>query len=367
MDYPFQSIHLNEREIPLSEIVSDTVVPGNDFERHTLCFIRDWLSGRQDFPIQTSGSTGTPKQIVITRDQMIASATATAQALSLRKGDNALICLDTRFIAGQMMLVRCFNTGMSIRAVTPSANPLADESRRRFIDFVALVPYQVHSIMRTEGASVMESIRNVIVGGSALSEEDEDELRSVSSSCGIYVTYGMTETISHIALRRVNGLAKSLLYKALPGIRLETDHRSCLIVDCPYISAKVVTNDVVRLVDATTFGWLGRFDNVINSGGIKVHPEAVEKEIEPHLRRCNLHGRFVISAVSDPVWGEKVVLVIEGDPLASQVEEEVLRNLQAQMARFSAPKSIYTMRLLPVTESGKINRREIIGMLSKQL
>jgi o-succinylbenzoate---CoA ligase len=364
MDYPFQSIQLNDREIPISAIVSGHVKALNDFEFHTLEFIRDWYNGREKFLLTTSGSTGEPKPISITRTQMIASAVATANALSLQGGGEALICLDTRYIAGKMMLVRCFISGLHIRAVTPTANPLWNVGWGKNIHFVALVPYQLHAILESEERTKLDSIENIIVGGAPLTSGDLDRLSSYS--CNVFLTYGMTETISHIALKRLNPKVADAFYKTLPGITVETDDRECLIIDCPYIRDKVVTNDIVRLIDSSTFMWLGRFDNVINSGGIKIHPEKLEDEIGPIIKGLNLHARFLISSVPDLGLGERLVLILETDRLEDSQKSKIIEELAKLLPRFKVPKDIYTVVSLPETENGKINRRQLKNLLSKR-
>jgi o-succinylbenzoate---CoA ligase len=363
MDYPFQSIQLNDREIPISKIIADQVDSQNDFEFHTLEFIRDWYNGRNEFLLTTSGSTGEPKAISITRAQMIASAVATAQALSLQTGRVALVCLDTRFIAGKMMLVRCFMSGLFIHAITPSANPLYNFTWGNNIHFVALVPYQLHTILNSRENAKLNSVDNIIVGGAPLAATDVSRL--LPYSCRVFLTYGMTETISHIALKRISPVADDF-YKTLPKVTLETDDRACLIIHCPYIRDKVITNDIVRLIDSTTFIWLGRFDNVINSGGIKLHPEILEEEFEPVLRPL-IHGRFVISSVPEPALGENLVLVLEQRALDDHQKGAILSGLSNVLPRFKVPKHIYAVDYLPETENGKINRRQLKNLLSRRL
>lgn len=365
MEYPFSSIHVNDRKVSFSQIVSGGAVAANAFEDSTFDFIRDWVTGRSEFFIQTSGSTGKPKTILITREQMIASATATALALSLKSKDTALVCLDTRYIAGRMMLVRCFTTGMAIRAITPSANPLEYVQNGESIHFAAFVPYQLHTILRSEQSARFAHIDTVIVGGAPLSREDEDLLQPLK--CRVFVTYGMTETISHIALRRVNGEERSKMYRALPGIGLELDSRSCLIVDCPYISGKLPTNDIVNLVGKATFEWLGRFDNVINSGGVKIHPEVLESALEPWIRELNLKGRFLVSALADAEWGEKVVLVLEEQSVDLKDKQQILNTLHSRLAKYHSPREILTQFPFPETSNGKVDRLELKRRINRGL
>lgn len=366
MDYPFQSIRLNGREVTLAEICSKTVFPQDDFERNTFDFIGKWFQGQVEFYLRTSGSTGTAKNILISRDQMIASATATAHALDLQRGMRAAVCLDTQFIAGQMMLVRCFNTGMSIDAVSPTADPLKSLGFETPVDFIALVPLQVQTILSsTSGRSNLSKVKTMIIGGAPLSQSEEDLLGQFPVRA--FMTYGMTETISHIALRRINGTSRSNAYTTLPGITVRTDERSCLIANCPYIRAEVVTNDLVRLVNNTSFEWIGRVDNVINSGGLKIAPEVLEAQIVLIFSEMKMNGRFIISSMPDATLGEKVVLVLEGSDLKKGENDRIMHILQESLPKYHAPRLVASLSAFPLTPTGKINRREVRALLSKNL
>ncbi len=206
MQYPYTTLYVNGREETLEAIRTGTAIATSDFEHHTFAFIREWLSGATDFEISTSGSTGIPKRITITREQMIASATLTQDTIGLKTGQNALICLDTRYIAGRMMVVRCFVTGMHIIALDPTANPCNELPENIPIHFAALVPYQVHEIVRSAVAHKLSNIDNIIIGGAALDTDTQRYLQSFRGTC--YATYAMTETLSHIALQPLNGVQK---------------------------------------------------------------------------------------------------------------------------------------------------------------
>jgi o-succinylbenzoate---CoA ligase len=364
MDYRFRSIRLNQREVLIADIMDGSVLCHDAFEESTTRFIKSWLSGGESFLLHTSGSTGPAKPIEIHRHQMEASAHATISALDLQPGSRALVCLDTRFIAGQMMLVRSLINDMEIEAVSPSANPLEERNWGKNIQFVAFVPYQLNVIVNSRQAAHLDRIEKIIIGGAPLSRPIEQALDKFR--CTAYMTYGMTETISHIALRAVNGARKTNLYTTLPGIRVSIDDRSCLIVDCPYIRDKVVTNDMVRLINATTFEWTGRFDNVINTGGVKVSAERVEETAEAVIRSFNLHGGFVISSMPDEVLGEKVVLVIEAKSLDKSIKEMILVELYSLLPRYYAPKELVTLDEFPLTSTGKTDRVQIRNLLSKR-
>jgi o-succinylbenzoate---CoA ligase len=364
VDYPFSSILLNGREVPILSILEGSELGRNAFEENALLFIRDWLQGVDTFFIETSGSTGIPKRIEIERWQMLESARATAQALQLQRGKKALLCLDPAFIAGKMMLVRSLEVGMGIQAVTPSANPLANLEWGNPIHFVAIVPYQLHGMLDSADAGKLNLLENVIIGGAAIPLALQDRLEDYPGA--FYATYGMTETISHIALQRLNGPSRSSEYHVLPGIGIATDERSCLIVDCPYTSGVVVTNDVVTLTSESTFEFVGRADNVINTGGVKLFPEQIEKKLENLLNRLNLHLRFAISALPDPRLGEKAVLVIETESLEKSKEDEILDFLRDQLPKFERPKGVFAVFPFPITATGKLDRRNLKQFLTEQ-
>jgi o-succinylbenzoate---CoA ligase len=364
MDYPFQSIDLNNREVFLKDILSDSVSFKDDFEKTTCFFIRDWFRGNEDFEISTSGSTGTPKRTIIKKNQMVANASATARALQLKTMDHAMVCVDTKYIAGQMMLVRCFVTGMSIHAVTPSANPLAAYNWGKNIHVVAFVPYQLSAILQSKHAAELSSITNVIVGGAPITEQLIQQLQSCK--CHAFATYGMTETISHIALRQLNGPEKSDYYKVLPGITIDVDHRSCLVIKTAYLPEKIITNDMVEIINSTSFKWLGRADNVINSGGVKVSPEQIEARIELVMKAVNLHLQYIVTSLPDPTLHEKIVVVIESEPIDNQFKETLLSEMSKVLERYQIPKDILSLPLFPRTQTGKTNRLEIKKLLSKQ-
>jgi O-succinylbenzoic acid--CoA ligase len=354
MTYPHASIWINGRQAAISDIVAGVELPRSDFETNTFTFIRDWLNGREEFRIRTSGSTGTPKVIAIRRDQMIASARMTAQALGLQEDDSALVCLDTKYIAGQMMLVRCFTTGMKILATDPVANPFHNVAETHTIDFTALVPYQVQEILHSGEVSRLDGVRNILIGGAALDEKTRSMLQIFRCRC--FVTYGMTETISHIALQRINGETPSSYFEALPGVSLRLDDRSCLVINAPHLIQAVITNDIAELIGPGKFRWTGRWDNVINSGGVKISPERLEEQIGEIFRRLAIDRRFYIAGVPDERLGNKVVLIVEGEPFLNEERTLLDLGMKENMSKLEIPKDVLTVKEFTFTETGKINR-----------
>ena len=363
MNYYHSKIRLNGREVGIDDILSEKTDAKTEFESSTFRFIRLWHSENDHFSIHTSGSTGTPKEIIIRRHQMEASASATIKALGLSQDDTALVCLDTNFIAGKMMLVRSFVAGMRIVAEDPSSNPFANIGDNR-ISFTAWVPLQLEEVLKSGEKNRLNFIRNVLVGGAAVSPETIHRISEMD--CNIIATYGMTETISHIALRRLNGKARQDHFETLPGVTVESDARGCLIINAFYLDQPLVTNDLVQVVSQTEFLWLGRYDNVINSGGIKLSPEVIEQMLEPLKPTINLHGRFIISAVNDLRLGERLVLVIEGSAKDTGRAPQQLEYLRTRLPKFHAPTQIVHLAAFPETKTGKINRTAIKIMLNSQ-
>ena len=304
-------------------------------------FCMEWLQGKPTFTLTTSGSTGAPKTIEVTRDQMIASAKKTINALALREGMTALICLDVNFIAGRMMIVRSLVAGMKMVVVEPSANPF--EGVKDKIDFAALVPYQMASSPESELAG------KIIVGGAPISFGLLSHIKKISSP--IFATFGMTETLSHIALQKLNGNDAQDFFEILEGIDISVDDRQCLVIKTDYLKDSIVTNDVVELINQKQFRWLGRWDNAINTGGVKVIPEKIEKDIHDHLTG----HRYFIAGFPHQQLGEQVGLVIEG-MLRKEEEESLREEMKKKLTRYELPKLILYCKEFSLTPTQKINR-----------
>jgi O-succinylbenzoic acid--CoA ligase len=353
---------LNDKSYSISDLRTGAYQANTSFEKSTLDFCNDWLNEKKYFEIRTSGSTGAPKKISFARKQLEASAELTADALQLKKDFNALICLDTKYIAGQMMLVRSFVTGMNIIAIESSANPFDAISKELKIDFVALVPYQVQAILNSTHSSRFNSIRKIIIGGAPLNTDVIKQLQSYS--CAFFATYGMTETISHIGLQKLNGKDRQTHFHPLRSIKLEKNERGCLVIHAPHVSKeKIVTNDLVELSNDQSFKIIGRWDNIINTGGVKISPEAVEEKIKKIFDELQLAYRFFVSGLPDEKLGTKVVLIIEGDPFTFDQQNSLERALKAQLAKYEIPKETKFVSDFIETETLKINRKETIKLL----
>lgn len=291
---------------------------------------------------------------------MEASAQLTIEALRLKQEMTSLICLDTKYIAGKMMLVRSLLNAMNIIAVEPDANPLKKTNQK--IDFAAFVPYQAEKIL-DESLEQLNQLQCAIIGGAAVSIGLRGEMQS--TTCPLYATYGMTETVSHIALQKLNGIDAQDFFQTQPGIKIDLDERGCLTIQANYLGKKpVITNDLVEIHTPTTFRWLGRIDNVINTGGIKVSPEKVESVFESLFYKRNLPNRLFVSSVSHLQLGQQVVLIVQGESLSNEAQQSLLKDASALLGKFEIPKRIFFTKKFIETLTGKIDRKETMKLMA---
>lgn len=345
------TLTLNSQTYTLEQITSslneEISLSINLWENHLFEFFKDWFNKSDVIQAQTSGSTGIPKTIFLNKESMIASAKLTNQYFGLKSKDTVLLCLSTNYIAGKMMVIRALVGDLNLVVIEPSSCPIIDQS----IDFAAMVPMQVETMLNsTTGMASMANISKLIIGGSAVSNLLESKLQTISTAC--FATYGMTETVSHIALRYLNGSNKSSEYQALESVWFEQDERECLIVHAPYINDKnLITNDIVRLKSKSTFEWCGRFDNVINSGGIKLFPEIIENKIVTCIDQ-----RFFISSKKDELLGDKAILVLEGESFSTAALQNLKVRLGTLLSPYEMPREIVFMPKFEETNSGKVKR-----------
>ncbi|MBT5996731.1 MAG: AMP-binding protein, partial [Candidatus Marinimicrobia bacterium] len=333
-------------------------------------FISEWYSSSDKIVLQTSGSTGKPKSISVKKEWMQNSAQLTEKTFGLKEGDTALLCMPMKYVAGKMMVVRALELGLDLKVVEPSSSPLKDIDGQ--IDFVAMVPLQLENSLND-----LDKVKTLIVGGGQVSQQLIEELQKISTQ--IFETYGMTETLTHVAIKPLNGPNRSDVFHALDGIQFGLDDRGCLVIHVPSIlslranppaggeawqshlntlnkeitslqpprndnsnsNATITSNDIVELIDDISFRWLGRYDNVINSGGVKIIPEGVESKLASAIS----NRRFFIAGLPDESLGEKVVLIIEGDEIALSFD---------LLEKHERPKEIYFIRNFVETGSGKI-------------
>lgn len=279
---------------------------------------------------------------------MVKSAQMTAQHFDLGPHTKALLCLPTRYIAGKMMIVRSFVNQWNLIRVPVRANPLAELEHP--VDFAAMIPMQVETCLK-ENPNRFIQIPKVIIGGAPISPQLLAQIQKLPNAC--YATYGMTETITHIAVKRLNGPNPQHTFQALPGVSFRQDLRGCLVIDAPHIHEEISTNDVIDLQSKTSFQWLGRADNVINSGGVKIHPEQVEEKIGTLFQGT----RFYISAEADARLSNKVVLYIEDEPWNNPRLQSLKEALRKLLSRYEVPREIYFIHSFEETETGKVIRR----------
>ena len=361
-------------------------------------FLDTWHSPSDTLLVHTSGSTGTPKPMLVEKRRMLNSAKITCDFLGLKPGDTALLCMSLDYIAGKMMVVRSIERGLKLISVKPSGHPLSDESLnladesldladeslnqandtawKQGITFAAMVPMQVYNTLQVpEERERLTHIKHLIIGGGAIDSALEAELRSLPGDIAIWSTYGMTETLSHIALRRINGREASEWYQPFDSVKVSQTEEGCLVIDAPLVCKHpLVTNDIVEIetisgmangdsgggskpyiynkvrAKGVRFRIKGRKDNVICSGGIKIQIEEVENLLKPHLQKP-----FMLAKKKDEKFGEIAVLLTEDEDL-KKVEATVRRLLSDNSKKYWIPREYMHVEKLPLTETGKPKR-----------
>ncbi len=389
--------YLNSKKISFNDIIEGKKFYVSEEELLIIEFCKKWITGTKNFVFQTSGSTGTPKQITLTRKQMEASAKATISYLSLHTNQTvftnqiAFICINTNYIGGIMMIVRALMTNMLMVIVAPTANPLKDNhlelipeiisTKTRFnihLNFAAFVPLQLQKIL-TEKTTlgnvgninnklILDNMNAILVGGASMSETQENLFRTISAP--VYQTYGMTETASHIALRRINPPKNDLYndyFEILPDVKTFTDERGCLVITAPSTNfEEVITNDLVEFMHQNNtkyLRFLGRIDNIINSGGVKVQLEKVEKAIEIFLLNTEQQFKkyankaFYCTGLPDEILGQRLVVVFEGIVLPKELEKSLFEYFAKNLSKYEIPKEIIYKDTFERTETGKIIRK----------
>lgn len=343
-----QAFELNH----LGEVGYSLVKEGTPYEREIGDFLIDWVSDRDHIMQQSSGSTGDPKLIRIKKEHMVHSARATGAALDLGPGTRALVCLPMSAIAGKMMLVRSMVLGWDLTMVPPVAEPLKEVPGD--FDFAAMVPLQAERSLKHLGR-----IGKLILGGAPVLPSLLAKLPVTGTE--VWQTYGMTETASHIALRRLARVPagkdpETVLppYTALEGVQLALDQRGCLRIDAPgWVDQPIQTNDMVQLESPTSFRWLGRFDHVVNSGGVKLMPDLLEIRMSPFLEQ-----RFFLCGMDDVALGQKLVLFVEGDGKPETVKKAL--EASGQFTRYELPRDICFVPAFEETMTGKVDRLSTI-------
>ena len=326
----------------------------DQFVEELKAFLREWFDPSPTLIVHTSGSTGVPKTLCVRKAQMMQSAQMTCHFLGLQTGDSALLCMPLRYIAGKMVVVRALVAQLDLRLAVPSGHPLAQVDSSP--TFAAMIPLQVYnSLQRKEEQIKLMGVKQLLIGGGAIDAALERAIRTLPGA--IYSTYGMTETLSHIALRRLNGKQASPRYTPLGGVQVSLSEAGTLRIEAPLVCDQpLVTNDVACLYPDGSFTILGRKDNIINTGGIKVQIEEVEQSLKPILPRP-----FAITSLPDPKFGERIILLCTGETLAPDCLDI--------LPKYQRPKAIFYTQEIPLTETGKVNRpacRSLAAQLQKE-
>ncbi len=348
---------LNVNDAQLQLLCAEKLTAAIDpWEQKVWSFLSHWLDPQvTEITVYTSGSTGKPRPFVHSKQAMMASAQATCSFLDITPGQIALLALPADKIGGMMMLVRSWLCKLPLVCIPPSANPLNDIPADLQIQFAAFTPMQLMPVVNSyQLFRRLEAIKTIIVGGSEVPKGLTQWLKGLSNN--IYLTFGMTETVSHIALKKLNGPGADAHFRLMPGVEITTDSRGCLQITAPGLGVKgLLTNDVVNVINKYEFEWLGRADNVINTGGVKVHPEMLEQAMKEDLL-----VPFFIAGIPDPVTGQKVVLVIERDTISDK-ELDAARVYLQQLVENTRPRQILLVPRFIRTENGKIKRAESLA------
>ncbi|MDM1502495.1 AMP-binding protein [Myroides marinus] len=340
LNYIHPSFELNGVSYSVEELVAvahDWSTGKEEYLVDLGTLILQWFNTNDYVSLTTSGTTGPPKIIQLKKEAMLYSAKATGAFFDVQTGSNALLCMSTKFVGGKLMFIRALILGWKLDVMAPTARPLADNSK--VYDFVAMVPMQVEN-------SLVElvNVKKLIIGGAKVNKSLVEKLQLLDTL--VYETYGMTETITHIAAKLVG----TDIFSVLPHANVSQDDRGCLVISAPTVNPDlVVTNDLVEVISDKEFKWLGRVDNVVNSGGVKLFPEQIEEKLSKRIPY-----RFFVSSKEDEYLGNKLVLVIENTPY--QLPEDLFEDL----GKYEKPKEVQFVQKFVETETGKIIRRKNI-------
>ena len=326
-----------------------------EFEKKVLFFLKEWLSDSEKVDVQTSGSTGSPKIFEIEKKKMLNSAKMTCDFLGLKEKDKALICLPIEYISGKMMIVRSFERKLKLVVRDPTLEPLKDLNEE--IDFCAMTPLQVENSL-----DKIYLIKNLIIGGAAVSESLKSKITQIlqllNSQTKIYETYGMSETLSHIALKEIYPHQNDY-FTVFENVFISKDERGCLKISAPDLNSEILqTNDLVEISNEHQFRFLGRIDNVINSGGAKIFPEELEAFIKKEIP-----NEVVFLGLKDESLGQKLIAVIESEKSDDLIKK--ISKIQFEK-KFHKPKEIIFVDEIPRTPNGKVNRQELIKFLHEK-
>jgi o-succinylbenzoate---CoA ligase len=344
----YQTLILNENLVDLNQPIEDQfnqILLPSDETNAIISFLLKWANASDWIELKTSGSTGEPKTIQIPKNFLIKSAQRTCSFFHLNNQSIGLLCLPATYIAGQMMLVRAMVTKMNLIVVSPRGNPVI--GLKSDIDFAAMVPNQVMRALETPIA--FNHIKTLIIGGGQVNNQLINQLGAIPTCC--YETFGMTETLSHIAVKQVSPIVECC-FTTLPDIKISQSPEGNLIINDPELELEnLETHDLIEKTSENQFRWIGRSDFVINSGGIKVSPEELESQLAPLINQP-----FCISSKPDERFGNNLVLVIEGELFDTT---QLVEKLKVALHSYLVPKEVIFIGKFPINHHGKLDRREL--------
>jgi len=319
-------------------------------------FLVRWIDVTEDYIVQqSSGSTGRPRPIRLSKISLVNSALMTASFFRLGLESHLLLCLSPAYIAGKMMIMRAIVSGATLHLLAPSAHPLSEVPPGQHFTLAALTPPQLLPVIQH---SILHQFDNLLIGGAPFPETATTTLPT--SPPAIYSSYGMTETASHIALRQLNAPNASPLYTCLPGISVESGPGDCLRICAPHLlSQPLLTTDVAIVHTPHQFSILGRQGNVVNSGGLKLHPELIEKKLQHHLPYP-----FFLAGIPDPVWGQSLAIFVEKPSWYPQEEQQLQKIFTEIIPKTEKPRQVFVVKHFDYTDTGKINRQATIKKLN---
>ena len=325
-----------------------------DWEEAFFSFLKEWYNNSPVIMQYTSGSTGAAKNISLSKQSMLNSARKTLDFFQLQPQNSALLSLSADYIAGKMMIVRAIEGHLNLLLTPPSGTPEIPDQK---INFAAMVPLQVKHLL--QGKDPFKNIDILIIGGAGVDDELQAGIEPLSTK--VYATYGMTETCSHIAIKALNGYNRDDAFSVMNGVEITLNNNNCIVIHAPHISDKpFITNDIAKITAKDKFQWLGRADFVINSGGIKINPEMLEKKIHQII---SIEGYII--PIPDSVLGQKIVFVVEGK-ITPVLAEEIRSLLSKNLDNHLEPKAVFSIDNFPRTKNRKIDRKRLISEILKQ-
>lgn len=354
-----KSLKLNFSQLNKYKLIAlcqnETKTSSEQWQLDIYAFILEWFDENKQMEAKTSGSTGTPKTISLEKSKMIESAKMTGEFFKFKKENKALLCLSPQFIAGKMMIVRAIVWQMNLICVKPDGHPL--DTLDSEIDFTAMIPLQVSNSIHNK--TQIEKVKTILIGGGVIDKNLESKLAKIKTK--FFSSFGMTETLSHIAIRTLNGPNKSNTYKALNEVTLTIDHRDCLKIKAQkLLNKEIITNDIVKLISSSEFEWLGRHDHVINSAGIKLFPEKIEEKLSPHIKEP-----FFLIGITDEHLGEKMILLIESINNSEEQKKKISAKIEPYLENFQFPREIIFLPKFNRTLTGKIQRKATLASFTE--